>query len=83
MSGKRTLSLGTTLSLLGGAAMVALFSQSSQAYTYNCDSPDATRVLGADFAGSLGPVKASTTAAMDQSGRIRSGPARSSRPASR
>jgi ribose transport system substrate-binding protein len=46
------------LSLLGGATMVALFSQSSQAYTYNSDSPDATRVLGADFAGSIGPVKA-------------------------
>jgi ribose transport system substrate-binding protein len=46
------------LSLLGGAVMVALQSQAAMAYTYSSDSPDGTKVLGADFAGSLGAIKA-------------------------
>ena len=38
------------LGLTGGAALLALQAQAGLVYTYNSDSPDATKVLGADFA---------------------------------
>ena len=46
------------LGLTGGVALMAFQAQAGLAYTYKSDSPDATKVLGADFAQSLGPVTA-------------------------
>jgi ribose transport system substrate-binding protein len=51
-------SLRSALGLSGGVALLALQAQASLAYTYNSDSPDATKVFGADFAKSLGLVTA-------------------------
>jgi ribose transport system substrate-binding protein len=46
------------LSLLGGIAVAALQMSSAVAdgFTYNSNSPDASKVMGADLAGSLGEV---------------------------
>ena len=41
-----------------GAAEVGIVPAGAQSYTYNSDSPQATQVLGADFASSLEPVSA-------------------------